>query len=62
MKKIIQKSEMFEKNVAENNLRKSYLTSISKTRKELNDRLESINEKINSLSKKKILKKGIKKI
>jgi len=48
--KLIEKSEMLEKNVAENKLRKSYLTSISKTRKELNSRLESINNKINSLS------------
>ena len=62
--KIIQKSEMFEKNVSENNLRKSYLTNISKTRKELNIRLESINEKINSISreensKKKYIKKNL---
>ena len=48
--KLIENSEMLEKNVSENKLRKSYLTSISKTRKELNSRLESINNKINSLS------------
>ena len=60
--KMIEKSEMLEKNVAENKLRKSYLTNISKTRKELNDRLESINLKINSLSKEeKSKKKYIKK-
>ena len=60
--KLIQNSEMFEKNMAENKLRKSYLTSISKTRKELNDRLESINDKINSLSREEnSKKKGIKK-
>ena len=62
--KLIETSEMFKKNLAESNLRKSYLNNISKTRKELNERLESINQKINSLSreensKKKYIKKNL---
>ena len=62
--KMIENSEMLEKNMVENKLRKSYLTNISKTRKELNDRLESINLKINTLSreeksKKKYIKKNL---
>ena len=62
--KMIENSEMLKNNMAENKMRSSYLNNISKTRKELNIRLESIEQKINSIlkeenNKKKNLKKNL---
>ena len=62
--KMIENSEMLKKNLAENKMRISYLNNISKTRKELNIRLELIEEKINSIlkeenNKKKYFKKNL---
>ena len=62
--KMIENSEMLKKNLAENKMRTNYLNNISKTRKELNIRLELIEQKINSIlkeenNKKNILKKNL---
>ena len=62
--KMIENSEMLKNNMAENKMRSSYLNNISKTRKELNIRLESIEQKINSIlkeenNKKKNFKKNL---
>ena len=62
--KMIENSEMLKNNMAENKMRSSYLNNISKTRKELNIRLELIEQKINSIlkeenNKKKNFKKNL---
>ena len=62
--KMIENSEMLKDNLAESKMRSSYINNISKTRKELNNRLELIEQKINSIlkeenNKKKIFKKNL---
>ena len=62
--KMIENSEMLKDNLAESKMRSNYINNISKTRKELNNRLELIEQKINSIlkeenNKKKIFKKNL---
>ena len=62
--KMIENSEMLKDNLAESKMRSSYINNISKTRKELNNRLELIEQKINSIlkeenNKNKIFKKNL---
>ena len=62
--KMIENSEMLKDNLAESKMRSNYINNISKTRKELNNRLELIEQKINSIlkeenNKNKIFKKNL---
>ena len=62
--KMIENSEMLKDNLAESKMRSNYINNISKTRKELNNRLELIEQKINSILKEennkiKIFKKNL---
>ena len=62
--KMIENSEMLKDNLAESKMRSNYINNISKTRKKLNNRLELIEQKINSIlkeenNKKKIFKKNL---
>jgi hypothetical protein len=62
--KMIENSEMLKDNLAESKMRSSYINNISKTRKELNNRLELIEQKIKSIlkeenNKNKIFKKNL---
>ena len=62
--KMIENSEMLKDNLAESKMRSNYINNISKTRKELNNRLELIEQKIKSIlkeenNKNKIFKKNL---